>query len=361
MIFRRLRWALLCVAATYGMLLAIAAGASERVVTVGPGDSIDSLARRYRVSWKDIARANNISRDTLLRDGRRLIIPSPPKRVKRPATMNRPASINGNRISVRMGPYEGYRRVTLLDHGARVTVTRQAGNWYQVDLEDGRSGWIRSDFLEVSSRQSSASARRSERSRAASSERSSGESRKTASKSRRSRESEREARASTRKRTRTASGSARRTRSASSVRPRYARSTEYTRRRSRSEAQAPEAASDVIRTAYAYRGVRYRYGGSSRSGFDCSGFTSFVYQRNGISLPHNAAAQFSRGQRVSPSERKPGDLVFFSTTRRGISHVGIYVGDGKFVHASSGGGRVRVDSLTSGYYAKRYRGTRRIR
>ncbi len=275
--------------------------------------------------------------------------------------MNRPASINGNRISVRMGPYEGYRRVTLLDHGDRVTVTRQAGNWYQVDLEDGRSGWIRSDFLEVSSRQSSASARRSERSRAASSECSSGESRKTASKSRRSRESEREARASTHKRTRTASGSARRTRSASSVRPRYARSTEYTRRRSRSEAQAPEAASDVIRTAYAYRGVRYRYGGSSRSGFDCSGFTSFVYQRNGISLPHNAAAQFSRGQRVSPSERKPGDLVFFSTTRRGISHVGIYVGDGKFVHASSGGGRVRVDSLTSGYYAKRYRGTRRIR
>jgi cell wall-associated NlpC family hydrolase len=261
-----------------------------------------------------------------------------------------------------MGPYEGYRRVTLLDQGDRVTVTRKAGDWYQVDLDDGRSGWIRSDFLEVSSRQSVASSRRSERSSAASSERSSSERRITASsKSKRSRESEREARSSTRKRTRTASSSTRRNRSASYSRPRYVRSASYTRRRARSEAQAPEASTDVIRTAYAYRGVRYRYGGSSRSGFDCSGFTSFVYQRNGISLPHNAAAQFSQGKRVSSGERKPGDLVFFSTTRRGISHVGIYVGDGKFVHASSGGGRVRVDSLNSGYYAKRYRGSRRVR
>jgi cell wall-associated NlpC family hydrolase len=139
-------------------------------------------------------------------------------------------------------------------------------------------------------------------------------------------------------------------------------SSENRRRRSkRPEASAPETDGDVVRTAYSYRGVRYRYGGSSRNGFDCSGFTSHVYRSKGVSLPRTAAQQFGRGKRVGKGELKAGDLVFFETTRRGISHVGIYAGDGKFVHASSGGGRVRVDTLESGYYRNRYRGARRVK
>jgi len=86
-----------------------------------------------------------------------------------------------------------------------------------------------------------------------------------------------------------------------------------------------------------------------------------VYGEKGVDLPHSAAAQFGRGSRVAKGSLKSGDLVFFSTTRRGISHVGIYVGDGKFVHASSARGRVRVDSLAEGYYSDRFRGARRVK
>jgi len=130
------------------------------------------------------------------------------------------------------------------------------------------------------------------------------------------------------------------------------------------KAETPRASSgkrDVVRTAFAYRGTHYRYGGSARGGFDCSGFTSYVYRVRGVDLPHNAAAQFECGTPVSRNRLKEGDLVFFETTRRGISHVGIYVGNGKFVHASSARGQVRVDSLDGGYYASRFRGARRVK
>jgi len=116
----------------------------------------------------------------------------------------------------------------------------------------------------------------------------------------------------------------------------------------------------VIRIAMACRGTHYVRGGTSRGGFDCSGFTRYVYAKYGISLPHSSAAQAGRGTAVSRSELKAGDLVFFQTYRRGISHVGIYVGNGNFVHAASRGRGVTVDALNSDYYAQRYRGARRI-
>lgn len=126
------------------------------------------------------------------------------------------------------------------------------------------------------------------------------------------------------------------------------------------EASAPEANTDIVRSAYSYRGTPYRYGGSARGGFDCSGFTSYLYRQKGVSLPHSARAQAQMGQSVSKKDLKAGDLVFFHTVTPGISHVGMYVGDGKFVHASSRrSGGVRVDSLNSGYYNQRLRGARR--
>lgn len=116
----------------------------------------------------------------------------------------------------------------------------------------------------------------------------------------------------------------------------------------------------LIRTAMAHRGVRYRFGGTSRGGFDCSGFTRYVYAKYGVALPHSSKSQFNRGTAVSKSELKPGDLVFFHTNRSGISHVGIYIGENKFVHASNTRRGVTVDSLSSAYYSSRYRGARRI-
>lgn len=118
---------------------------------------------------------------------------------------------------------------------------------------------------------------------------------------------------------------------------------------------------DLIKTALANRGARYRYGGTSRSGFDCSGFTRYIYAKYGVALPHSSRAQYSHGKPVSRNELEKGDLVFFRTTRQGISHVGIYIGDGKFVHASNRSRGVVVDSLGSAYYSTRYVGARRVK
>jgi cell wall-associated NlpC family hydrolase len=100
----------------------------------------------------------------------------------------------------------------------------------------------------------------------------------------------------------------------------------------------------IVRYARRFIGVRYSYGGTSpRSGFDCSGFTRFVYAHFGITLPHYSAAQFSLGHRVSRGGLRPGDLVFF----RGLGHVGIYVGGGRFIHAPHSGTRVSIMAMSA--------------
>ena len=103
-------------------------------------------------------------------------------------------------------------------------------------------------------------------------------------------------------------------------------------------------------------GVPYSWGGTSpRTGFDCSGFVRFVYQHFGIHLPHSSYADFDLGKRVSRQGLRPGDLVFFD----GLGHVGMYVGNGRFIHAPHTGTRVEIDSLT-GWYAGVYDGARRL-
>ena len=104
-----------------------------------------------------------------------------------------------------------------------------------------------------------------------------------------------------------------------------------------------------------YLGVPYVWGGSSPSGFDCSGFVAYVYAQMGVSLPHYTGAQWAVGEPVSTSDLQPGDLVFFD----GLGHVGIYVGNDRFVHASSSRG-VTVSSLHEKYWATRYLGAKRL-
>lgn len=116
----------------------------------------------------------------------------------------------------------------------------------------------------------------------------------------------------------------------------------------------------LVDSAYQYIGVPYVFGGNTPKGFDCSGFTKYVFSHNGIELPRMADEQYRMGFRVRKNELIPGDLVFFTTYEPGVSHTGIYVGDGNFISATSSGG-IRVDSLKSGYWSERYIGAKRVR
>ena len=117
----------------------------------------------------------------------------------------------------------------------------------------------------------------------------------------------------------------------------------------------------LVNSAYQYLGIPYVFGGNTPDeGFDCSGFTKYVFSHNGINLPRLADEQYAVGQRIRRSELMPGDLVFFTTYEPGVSHTGIYVGNNNFISATSSGG-IRVDSLDSGYWSPRYVGATRVR
>jgi peptidoglycan DL-endopeptidase CwlO len=118
---------------------------------------------------------------------------------------------------------------------------------------------------------------------------------------------------------------------------------------------APAKYGGVVGIAMQYLGVPYVYGGSSPSGFDCSGFIMYVFAQVGVSLPHNAAAQYGYGTPVDRSQLQPGDLVFFN----GLGHAGIYIGGGSFIHAPHTGDVVKISSL-SGWYSSTWVGARRL-
>ena len=124
---------------------------------------------------------------------------------------------------------------------------------------------------------------------------------------------------------------------------------------------APERSGEALLQALLALGVDYHHGGSSPSGFDCSGLVAHVFHvAYGLRLPHNARAQSEAGLAVSLAELRAGDLVFYNTLKRPFSHVGIYLGDGRFVHAPKAGARVRIESLQSRYWVQRFDGARRI-
>lgn len=118
-------------------------------------------------------------------------------------------------------------------------------------------------------------------------------------------------------------------------------------------------ASAIIATAKKYIGVPYVWGGSTPSGFDCSGYVQYVFKAHGISLPRTSKEQYGVGTYVSKANLKAGDLVFFNTEGGGVSHLGIYIGNNQFIHASSSKG-VIISSLSNTYWAPRYYGAKRI-
>jgi cell wall-associated NlpC family hydrolase len=129
-----------------------------------------------------------------------------------------------------------------------------------------------------------------------------------------------------------------------------------------STSQVANKAGDLVMNALGLIGVRYRFGGNSpESGLDCSGFVRYVFNDTfGFMLPRRSVEISRVGTTVASEDLRPGDLVFFNTMRHTFSHVGIYIGDNKFVHAPSTGSKIRVDDMRASYWVTRYNGARRI-
>ena len=213
--------------------------------------------------------------------------------------------VTGDSVFVRKGPGTSYESITRLTYRTDVTVTGESSGWYKVKYSGSNGdieGYMSSDYLSET---------------------------KPAEKT--------------------------------------SRSAEVARQEVTTQESAPAVPSsfgnDLVAYAKNYLGKPYVYGGSGPNSFDCSGFTMFVYNHFGYSLPHGATSQSRYGTYVSKENLQPGDLVFFLDfeTMDGIGHVGIYVGGGDFIHASSGSAHaVTISNINSGSYASRYYTARRL-
>lgn len=242
--------------------------------------------------------------------------------------------VSRDNVNVRTGGKTASRVRTTVAQGTPATVLGAQGEWIKVKFSTGLTGYIRGDMVKKAPGSSGALARttapRTNPSVVASRPRSASAPKTVAARPTSA--------------PKTSSGS--RTRSGSSSK--------------NLASLSPRASSSLLATASSMMGTRYRWGGTSRSGVDCSGFTTVTFKKHGVSLPRTSIAQSKTGKAVSKDSLKPGDLVFFKTRGNRVSHVGIYQGNGKFIHASSGKGRVTVNSLNDRYYANRYAGARRV-
>ncbi len=130
----------------------------------------------------------------------------------------------------------------------------------------------------------------------------------------------------------------------------------------KSKPKSSGGAADVVKTAQKYKGAKYAMGGSSPSGFDCSGFTWYVYNKaTGMDIGRSVTEQWKQGKSVGRGDWQPGDIVFFENTfERGLSHNGIYIGGNEFIHAENEDTGVVISTLASGYYDDHYAGARRL-
>ncbi|MCC6444858.1 MAG: C40 family peptidase [Armatimonadetes bacterium] len=339
------------VAVALAAVLAAQAQASQSY-KVKQGDNLWRIARKHHISVDSLVAANGLRNEGELKLNRKLIIPGP-SRGKAPMTSQkaparslwRQGTLVTDRICVRSTPGQSGRKLTVLDSDVKLTLTAKAKGWYQVRLPGGTEGWIRADYVKagkmivppkpVAAKKMAISPRKHKQ--AVKAARKQAAARKVATIRARQRQTRLEDR-----------------------RRKVVRL--YRRQRESIPPNTTGGSGSVVGTAYAYQGMPYRRGGTtSRSGFDCSGFTRYIYRKSGVNLPHSSRSQYGVGRPVSKSGLQKGDLVFFRTTRRGISHVGIYAGNGKFIHASNHSRGVTVDSLGSAYYSKRYVGAKRVK
>jgi cell wall-associated NlpC family hydrolase len=266
--------------------------------TVTKGENDVTIARKYGVTVAQLHAVNPGQDWRKLQIGQKVKLPGGAEDTSKiKAITTEKVKISAGTVNVRTEPTTSSSVRTSVSRGTVATVLDKQGAWYELRFAKGTTGWVRGDLL------------------TAVAERPSG------------------------------SGSS------------TPKTTEVV-------AAAPvnaNKASAVIDTAMSLLGVRYRWGGTSRGGVDCSGLTTYAFSRNGIKLPRTSIEQSKIGVRVAKEDLQPGDLVFFVTGRssRRINHVGIFIGDGKFVHSSSYKGRVVVTKLSD--YSSGYAGARRVK
>lgn len=290
---------------------------------VKEGDNDWIIAKRVGTTPSKIRAANPGLNWERIRPGQTIKVPGSPKPTLASGTKinSRYAIIASNAVNVRAKPETGARKVTQVDQGRRVVLLDRASGWYKVQFGGGTTGWVRGDFLAATKAPAKAkpvyASNKTRNSRASSSK----------------------------------------TTVASTNRPRGRRGDGLV-----ASLTPPDTELAVLKDAYSLKGnLRYKWGSMSRSAADCSGFVSVVYKGQGIKLPRTSREMSTHGQAVGKSGLKPGDLVFFHTRRSSrVNHVGIYAGNGKFIHSSSSYGGVRVDKIDSGYYSRAFAGARRV-
>ncbi|MBQ7714184.1 MAG: SH3 domain-containing protein [Oscillospiraceae bacterium] len=372
MLIRKIRnialGALAVCALTLGALAAESGVVTGDVVNVrsGPGtgyDRVEQLAKGktvsilgeengwYRVSWGD-------STGYILKDYVAADSPAPNGTVT-----------GGGNVNVRSGPGTDYSRVAQVGTGKRVALLAEEGGWFRVAF-DGKTGYILGDYVapDAGALDALLAAEAAEGSSAAEA-------------------------AATESSTAAESGVI----TGGTVNVRAGAGTDFARVAQVSAGKTvailgeengwylvsfdgktgyvrgdyvfvggsvPDSAvgAQVVALAWQYLGTRYVYGGSSPSGFDCSGFTSYLYRQFGYSLPHTAAGQYAGGVKVARSDLQPGDLVFFTSSGAGgrINHAALYIGNGQIIHARYSVGQVRTNSLSESYYDRNYVGAVRI-
>lgn len=317
----------------------------QKTYTVRKGDNDWIIAKRVGIQPSVLRTLNPSVKWTRLQLGATLKLPGTKaasgvrlaeKGPNLPVLRSRYAVVTTNGVTVRRGPSMRFANVTQVDKGTRVLVLDHEGSWYKLRFPKGTEAWVRADYLAPTKAPQILASNKSKSKKSA-----------TIVASKRNYPAKKATLVAYRANPSSKSRSA----------------TRNMARRPVKSGGSPleySTGSGLLDKAHSMLGVRYRYGAASRSATDCSGYTTQVFKSQGVKLPRTAREQSGRGQKVGKGELKSGDLVFFNTRGSRVSHVGIYKGNGKFLHASSGRGKVMESDLNEGYYKRRFAGARRV-
>lgn len=278
-------------------LLTTVAAVAETTYKVRRGDTLSKISHKFGVSVDALRKANKLEGANSLHSGAILAIPT--DSTLQPDGIGK-AEIVGVSAIPHAGPFQGSKSLSQVDPGSVFTALQRKPGWMQVQL-GGESGWVPTELVKFTPNPEPVAPVVVEPA------------------------------------------------------PVKHEPKEVSIKRIAAEGNS------LTKKALTYQGVRYRWGGTSRAGVDCSGFTTSVFLSQGIKLPRTSIEQSHIGAAVGKTDLKPGDLVFFRTSRSyRVNHVGIYVGEGRFIHAATGAGHVMVSSLDEKYYLRCYATARRV-